>query len=78
MAVLIEQKKPANRLARQVNWLDFFGHKSPVRDIFEQTAVFNNVFIIKYLNILTLKEHLSFNFVISPESGLRYISIQNK
>ena len=77
MTALIEQK-PANRLARQANWLAYFRHVSPVMGIFEQTAVFNNAVIIKYINIFKNLEHLSFNLCISPESFLGFIYNRNK
>ena len=46
MAALIEQKS-ANR------------HESPVRDIFEQTARFNNAVVIKYINILCTTQNIT-------------------
>ena len=64
VTALIEQRT-ANGLARQVNWLTSSRLESTVRGIFEQTTVLNNSVIIKYIIILILKEHLSFNLFIS-------------
>ena len=43
-----------------------------MRDIFEQKTVFNNAVIIRYVNILILKDYLSFILFISPESNLEW------